>query len=245
MNWRMFSIALFNLVMIAGCAALVFQEEVTEDDAKTIAEQKESDPLRELKYAPAERATNLTRFGFSEKEVKEIVKQIETTEDRYEVRTKPDNNRVVNLFEQSDDQDGLTRAICGTNNTLPVRYAAMQYLVQVKASERQPIDLQGVSALAPQDWFTSSRLAQMYEMADLSKERKTDAPRMIIAAVLSQKEEDFVNERSPYGGGFFGGWSWEDATRMTPGLNKRVYSYVAVMHLVFEVASMEEGFCGS
>lgn len=245
MRWRLFLIALMNGVMIFACGALVAQEDVTPDDARTIAEQKQQDPLLKLKYAAAERATNLVQYGFSDSETKEIVKQIETMEDQYEVRTRPGEDLISRLFSQSDDQDGLTRAICGTNNTLPVRYAAMQYLVTIKAEERRAVDLRGITGFQPQDWFTSSRLAQMYELADLSKERKPDTPRMIIAAVLAKEEELFVNERSPYGGSFFGGWSWDEVTSLHKGLNKRVFAYAAVMHLVFEVAASEDGLCGA
>ncbi len=243
MRWRLFSITLVNFVMMFACGALVMQEEVTPDDARTLAEQKEQDPLLKLRYTAVERAVNLTQFGFSESEVKDIVKQIETLEDQYEVRTRPKEDYVSRLLSESDDQDSLIRAICGTNNTLPVRYAAMQYLVTVKAEERRAVDLRAVTAFQPQDWYTSSRLSQMYELADLSKERKADSPRMIIAAVLAGDEELFVNERAPYGGSFFGGWSWDDVTELHKGLNKRVYAYAALMHLVFEVAAAEDGLC--
>lgn len=244
MNWRVIWMVILLFVGLGANAFAVLTEEVELPDAKALAQSRDEDPLIDMKFNSTSREQNFQRMGFAEDEVKKIMQKVVSLEERHQVRTDPANNRVRMCIEQADDQDAINVAFCGTESTLPVRYAAMAYLVVLKGDERRVVEFDEISAFKRQEWFSTSPVASVYNKAELTRDREPDAVRMALAAVLGKDEELLINQQAPYGRGLFNAWSWAKANDNHPGLHQRVLDYVATFQLVMEVAFTEDGLCG-
>ena len=90
-----------------------------------------------------------------------------------------------------------------------------------------------------------SPIGDVYGKAELSDERREDATKMAIAAILEQREQDVLESYAPWGRGLLpGAWSWTKVNETYPGLSERVVEYFALMHLFVEYATSDEGLCG-
>ncbi|MDP2314746.1 MAG: hypothetical protein Q8P41_17715 [Pseudomonadota bacterium] len=240
---RLIWIALFLGAAMAFNGFLLYNEEIVPPDAKTQAETRQEDQLFGMRFNAPEREANIGKMGFGPDEIKDILKRINTFEEKYRVKD-PAYNQVVVKIEATEDQDALAAAFCGTGATLPVRYAAMAFLVEEKDTKLQAVDLQEISAFQFGDWAKAARIQTAYEEGDRTKDRKEDAVRMVMAAVLARAEGVLIEHASPWGGGFLGGgWTWAGVQSKYPGVKTRVVDYVALMHLVLESANAEGGLC--
>lgn len=244
MNWRLFWIALTTLVLVGVDGFLMVTEQVTPADALTKAESRAQDPLLDMRYTPQARESNLARMGFSPEEITSIVGTLKSYEQRWGV-TDPDQDRVTVRIENTEDVDALVTAFCGTGSTLPVRYAAMPFLLTDESGQLQPVDFEAISALTMQDWGKEARIQAVYEKVELVADRKEDATRMAFAAVLAHAEQAALDDEAPWGRGLFAGWSWEGVQKKHPGVQQRALNYAAVLHLVLEVAHRENGLCAT
>ena len=244
MNYRLFFIGASMVVLFGVDGFFLVDEEIVPPDAKTQVEQKQSDVLFGMQFTASAREGNLQKMGFATDEVTELLKKISVLEEKYKVKD-PSQDLVTVRIEAASDPDALASAFCGTGATLPVRYAAMGFLVADKGGALKAVDFEEISALEYQEWAKSARVQAVYEDADLSKDRHDDAVRMALAATLARDEQTLLDHKSPFGRGLFSGWSWPDAQKKHPGIRQRVIDYAALMHLVLEVANREGGLCTS
>lgn len=243
MNWRLFFIVMAVLVLGIVNGVLLYGEDIVTPDTKSVAESRRADPLFSNRFSPALRETNLGDMGFAPEEIKEILKKISVLEERYHTND-PSQNLVIVRTDATSDPDALITAFCGTGSTVPVRYAAIPYLVAVKGTQLKVVDLQEISSIEFQeDWAKAARIQAVYEEADLNADRKTDAVRMVLAAILERQEQLLLDHKSPWGRGAFSGWDWGAVQKKFPGVKQRVFDYTALMHLVLEGASGEQGIC--
>lgn len=238
-------IALFTLAALGLNGLLLVNEDIVEPDAQTKAETKREDKLFGMNFIVPEREANIGKMGFGPDEIKDIKKRIDTLEEKYRVKD-PAYNQVLVKIESTDDQDALAAAFCGTGSTLPVRYAAMAFLLEEKDKKLQAVDLESISSFQHNEWAKSARIQTAYQEGDLAKDRKDDAVRMVMAAVLARDEATLIEHAAPWGGGFIGGgWAWSGVQKKHPGVKTRLVDYVALLHLVLETARVEGGLCST
>lgn len=245
MNWRIFAIGLAVVGALGFNSFLIATEQVVAADAKTMAEQKKQDELYGMRFNPAEREGNFRKMGFDAEEIKDqLLKRIATLEEKYRVKD-PQYNQILVKIDASDDPE-LTPALCGSNTDVPVRYGALPYLVQDKDGVLKAVDVEEISSFQYGDWAKRAQIKPAYAEGDITKDRKEDATRMVLAAILARDEATLIEHASPWGGGFIGGgWSWENVQKKHKGVNIRLYEYVSLMHLVLETALAEGGFCSA
>ncbi len=241
---RLFWCALVTFAALAFNGFLLADEEIVGPDAVTQKEERAKDELFGMRFNAAEREGNLGKMGFGPEEIKEILARIGDLEEKYKVKD-PNFNQVLVRIEAADDQDGLAAGFCGTGSTLPVRYAALPFLVEERDGKLKAVDIEEISSFKYGDWAVSARIQVAYEEGDRTKERKEDATRMVLAAILARDEDTLLEHRSPWGGGFLSGWSWQDVQKKHPGIKKRLVDYVALLHLVLETANAEGGLCST
>lgn len=241
---RLVWIALFGFAALAFNGFLLFDEEIVQPDAVTQKEQRRQDALFGMGFSAAEREGNLGKMGFGPDEVKSILARIGDLEEKYKVKD-PNLNQIAVRIESADDQDGLAAAFCGTGSTLPVRYAALAYLVEERDGRLKAVEVDEKSAFQFEEWARAARIQAAYEEGELTKDRKEDATRMVLAAILARDEGTLLERKSPWGGGFLSGWSWSDVKKKHPGIDKRLQDYVAVLHLALETANAEGGLCST
>ncbi|MES2641884.1 MAG: hypothetical protein V4850_20510 [Myxococcota bacterium] len=238
-------IALFMLAALGFNVLLLTDEDIVEPDAQTKAETKREDKLFGMNFIVPEREGNIGKMGFGPDEIKDILKRIDTLEEKYRVKD-PAYNQVLVKIESTDDQDALAAAFCGTGSTLPVRYAAMAFLLEEKDNKLQAVDLENISSFQHNEWAKAARIQTAYQEGDLAKDRKDDAVRMVMAAIIARDEGTLIDHASPWGGGFIGGgWAWSGVQKKHPGVKTRLIDYVALLHLVLETAKVEGGLCST
>jgi hypothetical protein len=236
-------LAIFAGIVIDGL--LWHDEVVVEPDAKTQKEQRAEDKLFGQSYTAAERESNFGKMGFGPDEIKKILEQVARMEEKYRVKDAT-ANRVLIVIEASEDADELDAAFCGSSSTMPVRYAAMPFLLKEKDTRIKPIDLDEVSSLQYNEWARTARIQAAYDSADRTKDRKEDAVKMVMAAVMTRDEDELLERRGPFGGSFIGsGWSWDSVKKKYPYVEPLLFEYVALMHLVLENANREGGLCST
>lgn len=246
MKWRQMLLLLFlPMVCVGSCALTTLIEEVTPSLKSVKAPKQQQDLLLTMQFSVTNREKNLLAFGFSNEEVGKIKAHIIQLSEILEVEKDPGNNLIRRRLAAVDDQDSLELSFCRSDR-IPVRYAAMRFLV-VKSGANLQIYNFGDAELKAQDWFTSAEIESVYQKADLVPTPYPDAARMAFAAILGGKESmQALNEgRPPFGSNLLGGnWSWEDVgKKYGRGLLDRTMNYAALLHLVEEVAFSDGGIC--
>jgi hypothetical protein len=242
---RLFVIGLILFGALGFNVFLLADEEILPADAKTKAETRQQDILYGMQHTVAQREGNFVKMGFEPDEVKELLKRVNTLEEKYRVK-EPTFNLVSVRIEGTDDEDALAAAFCRTGSTLPVRYSAMPFLLEQRDGKLKTVDLQEISSFQYGEWGKAARIQAAYEEGDLTKDRKEDAPRMVMAAILAADEATLIEHASPWGGGFLGGgWSWKAVQEKHRGVKTLLIDYVASLHLVLETASAEGGLCST
>lgn len=245
MNARIVATMLCVFLFTLWNGALLFDEgndRICPPDAKSKAEVRAEDPFPAMRFNPTERENNLKSFGLTGDEVKATLNKIGSLEERYQIKD-PQLDLVTARIQGSED-DGLESAFCGADTTLPVRYGAMAYLVKERDGKLRAVDLEEVSSFSYQQWAREARIPAVYAEADLTKDRKDDSVKMAMAALLARDEATLLEHKSPWGRGVIvGGWSWDAVQKKHPGIKERVLDYIAVLHVVLEVARREGGLC--
>lgn len=226
---------------------LIFQEHAEDERGQDkIADPEErarhikevQDPLQDIRFTVSERETNFGKFGFSEDQVQRLIKKTRQIDDRY-------GEKLQRLLLEPAEPRELSDSLCGLNRYVRPRYGALRFLVVQKNDQRQVLDLRRVQQLERQEWSIVAPIDAVYQELELNQDRLEDATRMGIAAVLASKESDAVERFEPWGSGRLpGSWSYEAALNENPGLQDKVVEYFALMHLVVEYATSEEGICG-
>jgi hypothetical protein len=229
------------VAVLAVNGYLLFQEEKNYfSKLQTTAEGRvlagETDPLLGLRFSSSQRETNFLAFGLDEAQTAEAMKRLRDYEDRY-------TDRIKFLFENAGDRESLEQALCGQAGVRP-RYGALRFLVEEqKDGSRRPINLQRATKLEWQEWSKAAPIGAVYAEVELADERKEDATRMGIAAILAGREQDVLEKNSPWGPGLTQRWSFSAVTEEVPGIEDKLLKYFAAMHLVVELATDEAGIC--
>lgn len=245
MSGRSIATLLFLVVGGAVAVGVLVDEQPPPSRDAPVAQAAVADPLAGLRFDPTQRESNLQRIGFEEPERAAVLARIDALAQAYAVG-QGDEDRVRQRLGETEDEARLLAAVCGQGSALPVRYGAMEFLLTKDDGQLRAIDLRESSGgLLPGAWFESARVASVYEKAELSSDRKADATRMALAAVMAGKQEDLLGDRAPWGRGLFSGWSWEKVKAGNPGVDVRLYEYVALLHLVLEGATADGGLCAT
>jgi len=195
------------------------------------------DPLFDLLYVSGNREQNFQAFGLDEALTVQAIKRTRQYEDNY-------IDRIKALVEESPDPVELADALCGQTRQVRPRYGAVRFLIEEKSGRRQAIDIKRTSSLERQDWSLLSSIEAVYAEVELADERKDDATRMGLAAILANKESDLLDRHKPWGRGLTGNWSWDKVVEGNPGVEETIIEYFALLHLTVEVANGEDGICG-
>lgn len=246
MNWRLLVCAGTAMLALFWAGVLLLDEEIVEVDAKTKVEQGQQDKLFGMQFAASQREKNFQDMGFAEDEVAALVKKIGVLEEKYKTRD-PNQDVVTVRIDATTDQDELAAAICGTNASLPVRYSAMKFLMIDRGGSLWAADLDEISSLELQPWAKAARVEAVYETAEAQTDRKDDATRMGLAAIIAgpAATDLLLTKKSPFGRGVFAGWAWDSVQKQYPGTREKLIDYVALLHLVGEVANSDKGMCKS
>ena len=209
-----------------------------EVQAKTIGGSQ--DPLLGIDFTVESREKNFVAFGMDPSMTARTVKRIK----RLSTKDNKEKLRKI-LSAKGNDQARLQESICGTTNDQRPRYGALQYLVETKSNGDRMVkeirSMQGV--LRPEDWATTSRWWEVYQKVELIGElREDDATIMGLAAILFQQEDKVIESIEPWGMPGSGEWDWE-AVNDEYGAREAVSDYVALFHLVAELAHEKDGIC--
>ena len=237
---NMRSIIVSAALFIAVCfsAYLIFTESVLPDEAQIQHVTTRSDVLQSISYTKPNRSKNLAKFGMSESMVKQTLDKMRRTEDKYD-------RKMTLLLEQAPDPTAVIDALCGQTAGVRPRYGALRFLVVEEQGERRPIKISRVTRLEVQDWSEVAPIADVFRHVELSENRQDDATLMAIAGIMQKKEDDVLNNFEPWGRGLLpGAWSWKGVVKEHPGVSKRMTDYFAVMHLLVERATADDGVCG-
>lgn len=207
----------------------------SEFQAKHITER--ADPLIDMKYVAGARQTNMERFGLTEPMIKKALDRMRDIDERHK-------DRLRIGLENAPDPTALADALCGQTNQVRPHYGALRFFVEEEQGQRRPIRPEVALDLQRQEWSKVAPIAEVYNHAELAEERKPDTTLMAIAAILLAKEDDLLNDYKPFGRGFAATWSWPDVVKQYPGIEDIAVNYFALMHVVVEMATGEDGLCG-
>lgn len=250
MSGRAIALLLFLPLVMCAAFGLSMTEEVLESQAAIQAQaESRKDPLIGMRFNSASRQENFKKMGFSEAEIADVKKRLKTIEDQFDL-SNPNGNRIQTLLQQvsGPPAEDLEEAFCRSDR-LPVRYAAMNFLVLQSGAGLKPIDPAQLTKLEPQDWFAERRsvIQSAHESADLRVDRKEDSTKMVFGAILANKLDLLQQEQPPfsYTGISLSGqaWSWERLQTLSPGLSGMVTQYVALLQVFGEVAFSRDNIC--
>lgn len=245
MNGRLVSGGIAGFILLVVNAGLIATERVAEPIPTSTQNIVNSDPLNAMQYNPSGRRQNLELMGFDSGQITTAIKMFEAMGLRYHAG-KGDEDQIHKLIEATEERSGLVIALCGRGSELPPRYAAMAYLVQADGKLRVPIDLAAITDLDFQPWFDEFNPLQIYRAIEDRADRKDDATRMALAAILSGRETEAINRVRPWGDSpFTNPWSWPEVKAKT-GVEEKLLTYVVNWHLVMEVArAPDKGICST
>ena len=107
--------------------------------------------------------------------------------------------------------------------------------------ERDVISVERIDKLPLQDWAATSPVPALYEQLELTQSRHSDSTAMAVGAILSAREADVFERRSPFSRM---GWSFSNLLKNEPAVEEKLIEYFALMHVLVELASMREtGIC--
>ena len=231
----LFTLAGLNIYLLWEEEQSYFSKLQTTAEGRVLA--KATDPLLNIRYTEAKRASNLEAFGLDEALVADTTTRIRDYDDRY-------RTRIEFLFENAGDREALEDALCGQAGIRP-RYGALRYLIEEqKDGSRTPINLQRATTLEWQDWSKGAPIGAVYSEVELAEDRQPDATLMGVAGILTLREQDVLERNSPWGPGLAQRWSWDVVLEEEAGVRDKIVKYFAAMHLVVEMATAEGGVCG-
>lgn len=245
MNGRIVSGGIAAVILLIVNGGLIATERIADPIPTSTQNIVNSDPLASMQYNASGRRRNLELMGFDSGQITAATKMFDALAIRYHTG-KGAEDQVQKIIEGTEERSGLVIALCGRGSELPPRYAAMAYLVQADGKVRVPIDLAVITDLDYQPWFDEFNPLQIYRAIEDRADRKEDATRMALAAILSGRETDAVNRVRPWGDSpFTNPWSWSEVKTKT-GVEDKLLTYVVNWHLVMEAArSPDNGICST
>ncbi len=236
MQWRPWLVVLALFLALGLNGALVYQEKVPElevDEDPELARE----PLRHLTYSSRQRRKNFEVMGLDQEHRERAAKIAERLHQQ-------NAKRYRKMFEEQGLEVAST--FCPTTSGLPQPYDAMRFIVLEERGERDVID--GTNALflfEEQAWFEESGTAlPVYNRLERKRGRRNDATLMGVSALLLGRENDAVNERGPWSTGFLGGGSFATIESENPAIRQTTAEYLALVHVLTEIANEPDGLCG-
>ena len=234
---RRLLVGLAVVIMFVVNGYLISKEEIAPSEVSETHIALKTDPLIRIRYTEGSRGQNMKAFGLDDGMQAEASERMRRIEERY-------RRKLELLLESAPDPNALADALCGQTTQVRQRYGALRFLIEDSRGQRDPIRISRVSGLEWQDWSRIAPIADVYRHVELSDNRQPDATRMALAAILTGKEDQLLNNFAPWGRGLLGQWSWERVVEENPGVRERVIEYLALMHLAVERATADEGICG-
>ncbi len=245
MRNRLWAVAGFSLGLLGLNGYLLQQEEenyfrhmdAQKQEAEVILSSSTDPLLDSYQTRKANRETDFAAWGLEETQVAEAMKKARGLEGQHE-------KRISAWFDNPAEPENLRDFVCGDTGKKP-RYWGLALLVTEDSSgqRRRVINPGKVQELEEQDWSLKAPINEVYRALELNLERKDDATRMGVAALMAGEEDLALEGVKPFGSGLVGSWSWSGAAALSPGLEERVITYFALLHLVLEEAWSEAGFC--
>lgn len=244
MSWRTFAVIIGLLSGILLNVVFLIDEEIAEADRPQYGDSKVVDPLIGIRFTPSTRRTNLTLMGFDEAEAVAIEREANRLTKVWNIGV-PGRDVLRARFEASPEEtEILVAAFCGTGVSLPPRYATLSYLLDEDAGGlRHVVDLDATGAIEFQEWTRRARIDAVYQSVERRTERKPDATRMGLAAILAGSEDALLEGAYPWGDGLLTGWSWPKARDSQAGLGERLTELVGLMVVTLESSVAEGGIC--
>ncbi len=237
MNWRPWIVLTALIIAVVSNAAFILTEEELKPDEKGDIKKGETyDELRLLTYTASNRRDNFKRFGLNSKQAQMAARRASRL-------VKDQRDRLNKAL--SDGQTELSGVFCaGSADRLPERYEALGYLVTQDGDRRGVLSGGRVVYLQKQEWFDVSGVGDLYDTLDAKKTRKRDATVMVLAAVLLNKEQEAFEEEPPWSPALgVGQWGWRPLQKQYPKATEMVIDYVALMHVLTELARGSGGIC--
>lgn len=237
MSLRPWILGAFIIIGMGANGYLLAREQIAESEHQRKHRVKRTDPLVDLVYSRPKRKVNFEAFGLEGNALEYALMRVE------DLDTETNRARLELFIDEVSDPDRLAHALCGVGQVRP-RYAALEYLVTDKGGQREAVDIVRISRLERGEWATVSPIQAVYDEVEMGKVREPDATVMGLAAILSGRESDLLERKAPWGQGLGGRWSFEEVQEEHPGIENRVIEYLAVLHLIMEIATSGGGFCG-
>tara|TARA_B100000925_G_C21964550_1_gene454916 strand:+ start:280 stop:1002 length:723 start_codon:yes stop_codon:yes gene_type:complete len=231
-----------NVVLIIGCIVVVtgmINGEVIQGK-KTETNYIYPDRLRDIRYSPSDRESNLRDFGLDEKMIKSTQKFVQKFE------SAQGDKRIKKVLQKiRKDQDAI-RAVCGQNENIRPRYAVAPYLIKEENNRRVSVNIRRIKSVEFQEWISSAYLEEIYEHLELRKNPKVDTTKMFYGAVFLKKEDYILENTNPWGQGT-SSWKWKgvlrDARDEKFPIEKELPQYFALMMMFIETAQGVDGVC--
>jgi len=228
MNWRGFMVAASLVLLVAANIFLVSTENLVVTTKEEVVEQL--DPLRLLIYQPETREENLRELGASRLEG--FDRALSSALSRSTQITTSLDNLIAN---GSEDSEFVQRSLCGDSN-LPVRYAAIQFLVSESGDVLRLRDLNFEAQMG----FNGAMLFDMHQRFELLPPVREVPTLMVLAAYLSGRGAAAL---AGEGGWSRTDWSLQRVFSDNAGLESTVARYLALMIATLEAANAGGGVC--
>jgi len=215
-------------LLVAANIFLVTTEDLVVTTKEEVVEQL--DPLRLLIFQPETRDENIRELGAGKLDGFE--RALNSSMSQSEQIINSLNNLVSN---GSDEAEQVQMALCGDSN-LPVRYAAIQYLV---SESRDVIRLRDLTFDASPG-FNGAMLLDLHQRFELLPPERADPTLMVLAAYISGHGAAAL---AGEGGWSRTDWSLDRVFSDNVGLETSVARYLALMLATLEAANTGGGVC--
>jgi hypothetical protein len=228
MNWRRFMVAASLTLLLAANIFLISTENLVVTTKEEVVAQL--DPLRLLIFQPETRQENIRELGASR--LDGFDRALSSALSQSDQIMASLSNLVAN---GGDEADLVQRGLCDDSG-LPVRYAAIQYLV---SESREVVRLRDLS-FESQPGFNGAMLLDMHQRFELLPPEREMPTLMVLAAYLSGHGAAAL---SGEGGWSRAEWSLERVFSDNADLESKVARYLALMLVTLETANEGGGVC--
>ena len=235
MSWRPWITSSLMIGTVIFNVALLWLEHVEPPRGSSDAKNEVSDKLLDLTFIASDRFQNFVDMGLPE----DLAKASSEKARRLSSKTR------LNGFQQmlQDARDEVMPFAC-SNTGLHPRYAMSAFLLVAENDELKVIEPTAV-AFEVGEWYSESRIVDVYNTLELNPKRQADATLMGMAAVILKQEEKVIYSDPPFNHNSLmgSGWGWDRVDKAYPSAKKKIINYFSMMHVIGELASARDGVC--